>query len=156
MSQANMSIDIGNRIKQRAFKSGLEKAYINLFFTTNHFRDLHQPVFLKRGILSQHYNILRIARGQHPKPVTPGYIKEVILDKGSDVTRLVDKLVKLGLIERSVNPENKRKLDIKLTEKGFEETNNMENELILIHESMNHLSDEEYELLSELLDRMRG
>lgn len=156
MSQAKINMDIGNTIKQRFFKSGLEKAYINLFYTTNYFRDLHQPVFLKRGILSQHYNIMRIARGQHPIPVTPGYIKEVILDKGSDVTRLVDKLVKLGLIERSVNESNKRKLDIKLTDKGLDETNKMEHELFLIHERLSHLTEEEYEILSSLLDKLRG
>jgi hypothetical protein len=55
--------DIGNSIKQRKFKNGLEKAYINLFYTTNHFRDLHQTVFSKRGILGQHYNVLRIEAG---------------------------------------------------------------------------------------------
>ena len=148
--------DIGNSIKQRKFKNGLEKAYINLFYTTNHFRDLHQTVFSKRGILGQHYNVLRIARGQYPEPVSPGYIKEVMLDKGSDVTRLVDKLVLLGFVERSVNGQNKRKLDIKITERGLTETNLIEKEMDLIHENRSNLSEEELEILSGLLDKLRG
>lgn len=149
-------MDIGKIIRQRKFKSGLEKAYINLMFTTNHFRDLHAAVFKKHGILGQHYNVLRITRGQSPNPVTPGYIRDVMLDKGSDVTRLVDKLVSLGFIERSINAENKRKLDICITTSGLNVTQDIENELEKLNESNNYLTAEEYEILSDLLDRMRG
>ena len=149
-------MDIGKIIRQRTFKSGLEKAYINLIFTTNHFRDLHAAVFKKHGILGQHYNVLRITRGQSPNPVTPGYIREVMLDKGSDVTRLVDKLVSLGYVERSINADNKRKLDICITPSGMDVTSDIENELERLNETNNYLTPDEYEKLSDLLDRMRG
>lgn len=149
-------MEIGKIIRQRKFKTGLEKAYINLIYTTNYFRDLHMSVFKQNGILSQHYNVLRITRGQHPQPVTPGYIREVMLDKGSDVTRLLDKLVSLGYVVRSTNAENKRKLDIKLTESGLKITNGIEKELEKINQNSNFLSEEEYEILSELLDKLRG
>jgi DNA-binding MarR family transcriptional regulator len=149
-------MEIGKTIKQKKFKSGLEKVYINLFYTTNHFRDLHQPIFSRRGILGQHYNIMRITRGHYPEAVTPGYIKEVMLDKGSDITRLIDKLVNLGFVKRSVNPANKRKLDISLTQTGLLETNAIEIELDSVHQQYNHLTEDEYEKLSDLLDKLRG
>ncbi|MFZ1702932.1 MAG: MarR family transcriptional regulator [Saprospiraceae bacterium] len=149
-------MDIGKQIKQRKFKSGFEKAYINLLYTTNYFRDLHREVFSKSGILGQHYNILRITRGQYPNVVSPGYIKEVMLDKGRDVTRLLDKLEKMGLIERSVNPLNKRKLDIRLTDKGLNITNQIESELNKLQNKHSLLEEHEYENLSTLLDKLRG
>ena len=90
-----MSImEIDKVIKQQRFKNEFQKAIINLFYTSNHFRDMHSNVFKRFDIQGQHYNVLRILKGKHPQPVSPGYIKEVILDKGADLTRLVDKLVK--------------------------------------------------------------
>ncbi len=148
--------DIGKQIKQEKFQNNYEKAYINLVFTTNYFRDMYQDLFTKAGILSQHYNILRIARGKYPNSVGPGYIKEVMLDKGRDVTRLCDKLEKLNYIKRIVNSDNKRKLDIFLTDKGLKVTNDIENELKILTQKTRSLTEEEYEILSNLLDKMRG
>ncbi|MBK6784586.1 MAG: hypothetical protein IPL63_05510 [Saprospiraceae bacterium] len=79
-----------------------------------------------------------------------------MLDKGRDVTRLVDKLEKLNYLERKVNSDNKRKLDIYLTPKGLEVTNNIEIELKTLNKNRKKLTEDEYELLSNLLDRMRG
>jgi DNA-binding MarR family transcriptional regulator len=148
--------DIGKQIKQEKFQNNYEKAYINLVFTTNYFRDMYQDLFTQAGILSQHYNILRIARGKYPNSVSPGYIKEVMLDKGRDVTRLCDKLEKLKYIKRIVNSDNKRKLDIFLTDKGLNVTNEIENELKILTQKTRTLTEEEYETLSNLLDKMRG
>ena len=149
-------MEIGKHIQQEKFQSNQEKAYINMLFTSNYFRDLYQKIFNKAGLLSQHYNILRIARGKYPESVGPGYIEEVMLDKGRDVTRLVDKLEKLNYLERRVNSDNKRKLDIYLTPKGLEVTNNIEIELKTLNKNRKKLTEDEYELLSNLLDRMRG
>ncbi|MBK8546849.1 MAG: hypothetical protein IPL63_05515 [Saprospiraceae bacterium] len=55
-------MEIGKHIQQEKFQSNQEKAYINMLFTSNYFRDLYQKIFNKAGLLSQHYNILRIAR----------------------------------------------------------------------------------------------
>lgn len=149
-------MEIGSEIKQKAFKNVFQKAYINLIYTNNYFRDLHNNIFSQKGIKSQHYNLMRITRGHYPNPVTPGYIKEVMLDKGCDVTRLIDKLVALGYLLRKENKLNKRKYDILLTSKGLELTNILETEIEELTHNLQHMTDEEYELLSVLLDKMRG
>lgn len=93
-------MEIDKLIKQSKFTDGYQKALINVIYTANHFRDTHAPIFQKYKIQGQHFNILRILKGRHPEPVTPGYIKEVILDKGRDITRLIDKLEVLGWVVR--------------------------------------------------------
>ena len=125
------------------FSSNRIMATVNIFYTANWLRDVGAPIYNKHGILSQHYNILRIVRGSHPKPVSPGYIKDVMLDKGRDLTRLVDKLVKLGYVERSLCESNRRKMEISITESGSK-----------IYAGYN-LSDEEALTLSNLLDKVR-
>lgn len=129
-------------------------ATVNIFYTANWLRDVGAPIYSKHGILSQHYNILRIVRGSHPKPVSPGYIKDVMLDKGRDLTRLVDKLVKLGYVERSLCESNRRKMEISITESGSKIIDLVEQETQKIYAGYN-LSDEEALTLSNLLDKVR-
>jgi DNA-binding MarR family transcriptional regulator len=140
-------------IKQSKFESPQQKAYINLYYTYYHFHNLHSQLLKPYDILPQHYNILKIVKGKYPAPVTPGHILDVMLDKKRDLTRLVDKLVSMKLLERCQSKENKRFVHISLTTKGYELTLKMESEMknLLLH----HLNDEESELLSTLLDKMR-
>lgn len=140
-------------IKQSKFESPQQKAYINLYYTYYHFHNLHSQLLKPYDILPQHYNILKIVKGKYPEPVTPGHILDVMLDKKRDLTRLVDKLVSMKLLERCQSKENKRFVHISLTTKGYELTLKMESEMknLLLH----HLNDEESELLSTLLDKMR-
>jgi len=149
-------MEIGKEIKQTKFSTPFHKAYINLLYTANHFLHAHNRIFEQFNLLSQHYNVLRIARGKHPKPVSPGYIKEVMLDKGRDVTRLIDKLVGMGFLNRKPNPESKRQLDIFITAKGIEVTNELEAFVEEFSRKNTYLSDQEFNHLSDLLDKMRG
>lgn len=149
-------MEIDKVIKQPRFKDEFQKAMINLFYTSNYFRDHHGTVFKQFDIQGQHYNVLRILKGKHPEPVSPGYIKEVILDKGADLTRLVDKLVKLGLVFRNICPDNKRKIHLNLTDAGLNNLQNISEHLNNQYDKFRHLTDEEYSTLSQLLDKMRG
>ncbi len=149
-------MEIDKVIKQPRFKDEFQKAMINLFYTSNYFRDHHGTVFKQFDIQGQHYNVLRILKGKHPEPVSPGYIKEVILDKGADLTRLVDKLVKLGLVFRNICPDNKRKIHLNLTDAGLNKLQNISEHLNNQYDKFRHLTDEEYSTLSYLLDKMRG
>ena len=149
-------MEIDKVIKQPRFKDEFQKAMINLFYTSNYFRDHHGTVFKQFDIQGQHYNVLRILKGKHPEPVSPGYIKEVILDKGADLTRLVDKLVKLGLVFRNICPDNKRKIHLNLTDAGLNNLQNISEHLNNQYDKFRHLTDEEYSTLSQLLDKIRG
>lgn len=99
---------------------------------------------------------MRILNGKHPDPVSPGYIKEVMLDKGRDLTRLIDKLVVLGWVNRNVCPENKRRMNISLTINGLKAVEIISIEVHKKDQELKCLTDEEYQFLSDLLDKMRG
>jgi DNA-binding MarR family transcriptional regulator len=149
-------VDIEKVIKQTKFQNSYHKALINLIYTSNYFRDSHHSVFKPYDIQTQHFNILRILNGKHPDPATPGYIKEVMLDKGRDLTRLIDKLEGMGWVSRTICPENKRKIHVNLTHEGLEKVKEISSNLDLLDNGMKHLTEEEYDHLSRLLDKMRG
>lgn len=145
---------IQEEIKSK-FDNNVVMATINVFYTANWLRDLGQPIYKKYGILSQHYNILRIVRGKSPEPVSPGEIKEVMIDKGRDLTRLIDKLVTLGYLCRGLCEHNRRKMEITITQKGLD----LINEIAVDNQEMFknfNLNEEEALQLSNLLDKLRG
>lgn len=150
-------MSIGSEIGQKAFSSSVEKAKVNILYTSNWLRDLHLPLVKKKGMQLQHYNILRIVRGQFPGCISPGEIKDVVLDKGVDITRLVDKLVTSGFVHRETCPENRRKVNISLTEKGATVLKELDKALEEVNEKLaQRLTPEEAENLSNLLDKLRG
>lgn len=142
-------------IKQSKFANNTSMAMINVIYTYNWLRDLGQPIYKKYGILSQHYNVLRIVRGKNPQPVSPGEIKEVMLDKGRDLTRLIDKLVGLGLLDRKLCDHNRRKMEITITQKGLDLIDEMAEETEGVFNVLK-ITEDEAEVLSGLLDKMRG
>ncbi len=139
-------------IKASSFNSSGHKAYVNLLYTYFHFYNLHCELLKPWGILPQHYNILRIIKGKHPEPVTPGHIIDVMLDKKRDLTRLVDKLESMGYVQRTQNTQNKRFIHISITELGLEEYAKIEIEGLKLY---HNLDEENSEVLSDLLDKMR-
>lgn len=144
------------QIKARSFHSPFVKAILNLKYTANWYNTQENALFKKFGILAQHFNVLRIVKGAHPKPVSPGEIKEVMIESTRDLTRLVDKLVVLGYLDRTTCPANRRKVDITITQQGLDAIELMNEELYKLMSTIEHISAEESELLSELLDKMRG
>lgn len=151
-------VEIEKAIKQEnRFKSSHEKATVNLIFTSSWFKDTQNALFRDHNILPQHYNVLRILKGKHPEPVSPGNIKEVLLEKNNDVTRLLDKLVNKGLVKRQLCPLNRRKMDINITEKGLRLLQEMDEPIKKqLAEIKKRLTDKEAEQLSLLLDKLRG
>jgi DNA-binding MarR family transcriptional regulator len=151
-------VKIEKVIKQGTrFKSSHEKAAVNLIYTSSWFRDTQNTLFKDHSILPQHYNVLRILKGKHPESVSPGIIKEVMLEKNNDITRLLDKLVLKGLVKRQLCPVNRRKMDINITEKGLRLLQELDEPLKKhLSEMKKKLTDKEAEQLSNLLDKMRG
>jgi|TARA_B110000261_G_C12920926_1_gene292436 DNA-binding MarR family transcriptional regulator len=142
-------------IKQTKFENNKVMAMVNVFYTSNWLRDKCLPVFKKHGILSQHYNILRILRGKYPKSVSPGEIKEVMLDGGRDLTRLIDKLLKLGYLNRKLCEHNRRKMEITINQSGLDIIEVISRENAIIYGDFN-LTDEEAQQISDLLDKFRS
>ena len=148
---------IQEAIKQSSFKSNIDMAIVNLLFTSNWLRDHQKTFFANYDIKNQHYNVLRILRGRYPDAASPGEIKEVMLDKSPDLTRLIDKLVKQGLVERFMCEENRRKVDVFITDKGLSQLKDIDHAMKKASGVWSDkLSEDEAGQLSELLDKLRG
>lgn len=146
---------IEDEIKQLKFKSPYQKAVINLIFTANWLQGHQQEFFKKFGLTNQQFNILRILKGQHPKAISATEIKSRMLDKNSDVSRLLDRLALKGLIDKQTCPNDKRAADISITTAGLEILSELDHKQKQI-DTVLKLSEEEAELLSSLLDKGRG
>jgi DNA-binding MarR family transcriptional regulator len=142
-------------IQQKKFRNAYAKAIVNITYTHFWLQDQLRKHLKPHDISSQQFNILRILRGQHPKPATINLLKERMLDKSSDASRLVERLRKKGLIDRLVCSKDRRSVDIIITEKGL----NLLAELDNMNEKMDSvfsaLTEEEAEQLNELLDKLR-
>jgi DNA-binding MarR family transcriptional regulator len=146
---------IGKEIKQSNFDSAKAKVLINVMYTSNKLITAQNQFLKVHGIQSQHYNILRIIKGKHPQPTSPGHIKDVMLDKGRDLTRLLDKLEKATLITRSLNENNRRMIDVSLTPQGKTLSDTLDKEVNHWIENTINLSDNDAHTLSDLLDHLR-
>ena len=145
---------IEDEIQQKAFHSVHQKAVINLIYTSNWLIGNQQKFLSLFGITTQQFNILRILRGQHPGGLSATAIKSRMLDRNSDVSRLLDRLVKKDLVLRKSCPSDKRATDVFITQKGLD----VLHEISLNSEAIDNvlaLTESDAELLSNLLDRAR-
>jgi DNA-binding MarR family transcriptional regulator len=138
------------------FENNQQKAYINLIYTANEINTVAKKLFKAFDVTLQQYNVLRILKGKHPKSVNPGDIKLVMLDKSPDLTRLVDRLLSKGLVTRETCEVNRRKIDIKISDKGLAFLLETNSEVITNQNSITKsLTDKEAIQLSDLLDKLR-
>jgi DNA-binding MarR family transcriptional regulator len=147
---------INESIKQLEFEDSQTKAWVNLMYTHNQLMDQTSQVFKKFGITRQQYNVLRILKGKDKSPATCGEVKRVMLDKNPDLSRLGDRLVAKGLILRVLNENNRREMELSISQKGLDLLQQMYPELKKNIKVLHNLSDEEAEHLSTLLDKLRG
>ena len=146
---------IEEAIKQQKFKSGHQKAVINLIYTTSWLLGRQQDFFKPFKITSQQFNILRILKGQHPASISGTEIKSRMLDKNSDVSRLLDRLVSKDLISKRTCPNDKRATDVSITPAGLELLKTLDKYQSQIDKVLS-LTEEEAIQLSHLLDKSRG
>ncbi|MFT4698605.1 MAG: DNA-binding MarR family transcriptional regulator [Flavobacteriaceae bacterium] len=132
------------------------KTVINILFTSKYIEESFLSVLKPFDLSSQQYNVLRILRGQKGKPANLCTLQERMIDKSSNTTRLVDKLIQKKLASRQICEANRRKVEIFITEKGLELLNKLDpitkqkNKEIL-----NHLNQNELEVLNSSLDTIR-
>ena len=143
-------------INQQHFTSENQKLIINLLFTNNWLTEKIKDFLSAEDITLQQFNILRILRGSHPHPLSTVTIRERMLDKMSDTSRIVDRLLLKGLVSKKTCPSDKRLVDISITAEGkkvLAKIDRNEKEMIAI---MANLDQQEMKLLNGLLDKMRG
>ena len=151
----SFSLKLEEEIQQKIFKSIQQKLVLNLIYTTNCLTGHQDAAFKKSDITLQQYNVLRILRGQHPNPCSVKLIKERMLDKMSDTSRIVDKLFHKKLIIRKECENDRRSVDILITEKGFELLKSLDHIDDLAKELTKSLTTEEVNTLNNLLDKLR-
>ena len=103
------------------FESELHRATVNILFTYNWLNSMHTETLKPFKLSTQQFNVLRILKGQHPKPASVKLIAERMIDKNSNASRLIDKLLDKGYVERKSCEHDRRQVDIVLTEKGLED-----------------------------------
>jgi DNA-binding MarR family transcriptional regulator len=146
-----------DEIKQvKAFKNEYSKAIVNIIFTYNWLDASSKAFFSDFEITSQQYNILRILKGQSPNPSTINLLRERMLDKMCDASRLVERLRLKGLVDRTPAASDKRAVDITITDKGLELLKLIELKLPSFEKRFETLSEAEIENLNNLLDKLRG
>ncbi len=143
-------------IKQSKFKSNRQKALINIMYTNGFLAEKMRDRFAKEDLTPQQYNVLRILRGSNPNPLSTLQIRERMLDKMSDTSRIVDRLVKKKLVAKGVCAHDKRLVDICITEEGLALLHKMDQDEHILDKVLNKLTEEEALQLSNLLDKVRA
>jgi DNA-binding MarR family transcriptional regulator len=143
-------------IKQKKFKSDFQKLAVNLIYSHGWLMNYQKKFFDQYGITGTQYNILRILRGQHPNPVSVNTLRERMLDKMSDTSRLVERLRIKKLLIRNTCKKDRRKSDINITEYGLQVLNDLDQIDNEFEKTFSALTINEIQILNELLDKMRG
>ena len=147
-----MSID--KDINQTVFKSEYQRAIINLIFTYNWTTERLKVIFDKEDLTMQQFNILRILRGSD-RPLSTLQIRERMLDKMSDTSRIVDRLIRKGLVKKVTCKTDKRLVDVSITEKGKKVLRKIDQQEDEISKIVQSLSETEAKKLNKLLDKVR-
>ena len=141
-------------IHQKVFRTEYQKATINLIYTFNWVNEKMNKRFVEFDITQQQFNILRILRGAG-EPLSTLQIRQRMLDKMSDTSRIVDRLVKKGVVKKSICREDRRLVDVLITDKGKKLLSQMD----VLNEEMDaifkQISVEEAQELNKLLDKIR-
>lgn len=156
MSESNSYHRIEDDIQQPTFRNELSKAGINLIFTGTWLKTAHNDFFKSFGITWPQHNMLRILRGQKGNPVNVNAVKERMMDKSSNVSRLTEKLQKKKLIECRPSQADKRAVEITITQKGLDLLSRVEARVHEINDMLSHLEPTELMLLNMLLDKVRN
>ncbi len=150
-------MEIEKAIKQNVkFSSEYHKIAVNILFTASWIDQGHIQKLKPFGLTPQQFNILRILRGQHPKPATINLLIDRMIDKSSNASRLVDRLEQKGFVNRCVNKDDKRAVNVQISEKGLEVLKSIDENLNSLDSDFKTLSIEEAQQLNFLLDKLRG
>ena len=144
-------------IKQFEFESRGQRLGVNLIYTSNWVQERQKSYFSKFGITQQQYNVLRILRGNYPKPYSTSDIRERMLDKMSDASRIVERLVKKDLVVRKINKKDKRLVDVTISDSGLDLLEKIDKTIEnFVQRPFSNLTEKEQEILDSLLDKVRA
>lgn len=143
-------------IKQQKFQTEHQKASINILFTGSWLYNINASHLKKFSITPEQFNVLRILRGSHPKPMMLADITERMIDKNSNCTRLVEKLRQKNFVNREICENNRRQVDISITDKGLQLLKKIDSDSLDWAKFSEKISKTEAKELNRILDKLRG
>jgi DNA-binding MarR family transcriptional regulator len=150
-----LTMSLENDIQQKEFRNEYHKATLNIIVTHNYIVGKMNDLFKDFDITRQQYNVLRILRGQYPGHASVNLIKDRMLDKMSDASRIVERLRLKQLINREDCKNDKRAVEVTITQKGLQLLDVMDKHVAKLDSVFYHLGEEETRGLNELLDKIR-
>jgi DNA-binding MarR family transcriptional regulator len=148
-------MSIENDIQQAKFRNEYQKATVNLIYTYNWLMEKTKQFFDKADITPQQFNILRILRGAG-KPMSTLQIRQRMLDKMSDTSRIVDRLVKKELVTKVICAGDRRLVDITISDRGLKLLESLDAYNDEMDAAFSHISEEDAKSLNQLLDKLRN
>ena len=149
-------MSIEKDIKQKHFNNPYNKVTVNVMFTTGWMLSKHAKILKPYDLTEQQYNVLKILRECYPQSANVNYILERMIDKMSNASRLVDKLVLKNLVKKVKSKYDLRSVDILLTEKGIDLMNELSIVMDNYENSYYGLDEKEVTLLNVLLEKLRN
>lgn len=143
-------------IHQTHFSGESQRSLINIIYTYHWLTEQIRQFLAEEDITMQQFNILRILRGSDPKPLSTLTIRDRMLDKMSDTSRIVDRMVIKGYVEKRVCASDKRLVDVNITREGKKLLQRIDAKDAAMTGIMSNLKDDELKKLSQLLDKLRG
>jgi len=145
------------RLKQQKFSSVEQEALLNLFIASNYLHTKLDSICWSFKITLAQFNVLRILKGAHPNGYPRGEIMRRMVESAPDVTRLIDRLVKEGLVERFESKEDRRHSLARITKKGISHLSKINPEVDkFISEYSSSLNKSEKEMLSNICEKLYG
>jgi DNA-binding MarR family transcriptional regulator len=141
--------------QKRAFRNEHHKVMVNLLYSNNWLEEKSRDFLKQQNISLQQYNILRILRGSG-KPLSTMQIRERMLDRMSDTSRIIDRMLVKEIVEKKPNDYDKRLVDITITTKGLQILETLDKQNHELEAIVSTLSHDEAKMLNDLLDKMRG
>lgn len=147
---------IEEEIHQKNFRNEHQKATINLIYTHNWLTTRHKRFLAEHDVTPQQFNVLRILRGQYPGSISTSAIRERMLDRSSDASRIVERIHKQGLVEKKTSATDKRLVDVKISSKGLKLLEKLDQQTEQMDQILGNLTTEEAMELNRLLDKARS
>lgn len=151
----NWFMKIEDEIHQKQFRSDYQKATVNLIYTYGWLTTQLKQILSRFDITLQQFNVLRILRGQHPGSISTSVIRDRMLDRNSDASRIVDRLHRQGLVDKQPCPNDRRLVDVRISDKGLQLLETIDKSQDDIDNIMGNLDEKEVRELNRLLDKTR-
>lgn len=150
-----IAMPVRSRVQQRRFEDAAQEAVVSLLVAAAHVTQQLEAVYAQRGITGDQYNVLRILRGAHPHGHPRFEIARRLIRRAPDVTRLLDRLARQGLVERAWDPDNRRHSIARITPRGLALLDSLDPEVRRVQrEATAKLSASDLRTLARACDRL--